>query len=145
GIKSDGARVSTANGRAHSVQPSGPAGVAAALDVESNQDTRRDGVAQPEIAAAPSAARPGGGHDDVEVHVEVIWGGQTNVKVPVAVCPRYEGMALSGPTKAFDGQLDSWLTCAVDLGMIGSALGHIFPVHLQRSREFGRVQVDYLL
>jgi hypothetical protein len=139
-IKRGGATVSTANGRAHIVQPSEPAGFPAALDVESNPDSRTDRVAQPAAAAAPSALR-----QDVEVHVEVIRGGQTNVKVPVAVCSRYEGMALAGPAKAFDGQLDSWLTRAVDLGMIGSALGQIYPLHLQRSRENRRVQVDYLL
>jgi hypothetical protein len=33
-------------------------------------------------------------------------------------CP--EGMALAGSAKAFDRQLDSWITRAVDLGMIAS-------------------------
>ena len=32
------------------------------------------------------------------------------MKVPVAVCPRYQGMALAGPAKEFDRQIDSWLT-----------------------------------
>ncbi len=82
---------------------------------------------------------------DVVIHIEVICGGCTNVKVPVAVCPRYEGMALTGGAKAFDLQLDSWLTRAVELGMIGSGLGHLFPVHLQRSQEPGRSKVDALL
>ena len=79
------------------------------------------------------------------VHVEVIHGGYTNVKVPVAICPRYEGMALAGPAKEFDRQMDGWLTRAVDLGMIGSGLGQLFPVNLQVSREAGRVKVDSLL
>jgi hypothetical protein len=82
---------------------------------------------------------------DVLVHVGVIWGGITNVKVPVAVGPRYEGLALAGPAKAFDRQLDSWLTRALDLGMIGSGLGQLFPLNLQRLREAGKVNMDYLL
>ena len=85
------------------------------------------------------------GPREVLVHVEVICGGYSNVKVPIAICPRYDGMALAGPAKSFDRQLDSWLTRAYDLGMIGSGLGQLFPVHLQRIREAGRVKVDALL
>src|SRR5262245_38824778 len=54
-------------------------------------------------------------------------------------------MALAGPAKAFDRQLDSWLTRAVDLGMIGLGLGQLFPVNLQRARKSKRVKVDSLL
>jgi len=102
-------------------------------------------LARPQPEAAPAAPPPAAGPHDVVVHVEVICGGYTNVKVPVAICPRYEGMALAGPAKAFDRQLDSWLTRAVDLGMIGSGLGQLVPVNVQRSREAGRVKVDALL
>jgi CHAT domain len=94
---------------------------------------------------APSAPPAPPKSRDVVVHIEVIHGGYTNVKVPVAICPRYEGMALAGPAKEFDRQVDCWLTRAVDLGMIGSGLGQLFPVNLQRSLEAGRVKVDSLL
>jgi hypothetical protein len=87
----------------------------------------------------------GTGPPDVLVHIEVICGGITNVKVPVAIGPRYEGLPLAGPAKAFDRQLDSWLTRALDLGMVGSGLGQLFPVNLQRRREAGKSNVDHLL
>ena len=41
--------------------------------------------------------------------------------------------------------LHSWLTRAVDLGMIGSGLGQLFPINLQRLHEAGQVQVGHLL
>ena len=94
---------------------------------------------------APRAAGPGAGPRETTVHVAVICGGFTNVKVPVAVCPRYQGMALAGPAKAFDRQMDSWLTRAADLGMIGSGLGQLFPVNLQRGHDAGRFKVEALL
>lgn len=56
----------------------------------------------------------------------------TNVKVSVAVVGNYQGLPLAGSSKAFDGQLDGWLSRALDLGMIGSGLGQLFPVHLHR-------------
>ncbi len=82
---------------------------------------------------------------EVLVHVDVIVGGFTNVAVQVGVCPRYQGMALAGPARAFDRQIDSWISRAVDLGMIGSGLGQIFPLNLRRSHDAGRVKVDSLL
>lgn len=72
-------------------------------------------------------------------------GGLTNVKVPVAVGARYDGLAFAGPTAAFDQLLDSWLTRAVDLGIIGSALGQLFLVNLQQFQRAGRVKTDNLL
>lgn len=67
------------------------------------------------------------------------------MKAPVAVAPRYDGLPLAGAAKAFDDQLDSWLTRALELGMIGSGLGQIFPLNLEKRRAAGRSNVDYLL
>jgi CHAT domain len=114
------------------VQPAQPQGLLAPVATTS--------PAAPVLPPPPSPPKP----RDIEVHVEVIHGGYTNVKVPVAICPRYEGMALAGPAKEFDRQLDSWLTRAVDLGMIGSGLGQLFPVHMQ-AKEDRRMKVDSLL
>ena len=102
-----------------------PAATAAAL-VDDVQSAPRDFLAQPNPEARSEPASPIVEMHDVVIHIEVICGGCTNVKVPIAVCPRYEGMALTGGAKAFDLQLDSWLTRAVELGMIGSGLGHLF-------------------
>jgi hypothetical protein len=79
--------------------------------------------------------------EDVVVHVTLIRGGITNVRVPVAIGPRYDGLPTAGPTKSFDRLLDSWLTQAIDLGMIGSGLGELFPINLQRSQEAGTLLV----
>jgi hypothetical protein len=110
-----------------------------------DKKSRTDGAVRPEAQAAPAAAEKSAGPRDILVHVDVIWGGITNVKVPVAVGPRYVGLAPAGPAKAFDRLLDSWLTRAVDLGMIGSGLGQLFPVNLQHRREAGEINVDHLL
>ena len=79
------------------------------------------------------------------IDVTLIQGGITNVKAPIAIGARYQGLGFAGGTKAFDRLLDSWLTRAVDLGMIGSGLGQLFPINLQRLHEAGQVQVDHLL
>jgi CHAT domain/Peptidase family C25 len=82
---------------------------------------------------------------DVVVQVTLIKGGITNVRAPVAVAGRYDGLPLSGATKAFDRLLDSWLTRAIDLGMIGSGLGQVFPVNLQARQQAGKMNVGCLL
>jgi hypothetical protein len=81
----------------------------------------------------------------VAVHVTLICGGMTNVQVPVVVGPRYNGLPLAAGTKAFDHLLDSWLTRAIDLGIIGSGLGQLFPINMQRAQQAGRVKAGYLL
>lgn len=141
----NGTGVATATADAPAGSPARTNGVAVAPDTPVAHDAPRDPPAQPQAAAASPAPRPAVVHHDVVAHVEVICGGYTNVKVPIAVCPRYKGMALAGPAKEFDRQIDSWLTRAVDLGMIGSDLGQLFPVNLQRSQKDGRVKVDSLL
>jgi hypothetical protein len=95
--------------------------------------------------AAPQDVKPAPRPSDVLVHVEVVCGGITNVTASVAVGGRYQGMPLAGPAKWFDRQLDSWLTRAVDLGMIGGGLGQIFLVPLEKQHLAGRVGVDTLL
>jgi hypothetical protein len=139
------AAVATVTTKAPRVPPGEPAGPAAAPDTATGQKARPDGATPPGPQDAPAAAAKASAPPDVVVHVEVTWGGITNVKVPVAVGARYEGLPLAGQARAFDRQLDSWLTRALDLGMIGSGLGQIFPVNLQQKREAGKVNVDYLL
>jgi hypothetical protein len=82
---------------------------------------------------------------EVVIDVTLIQGGLTKVKAPIAIGARYEGLGFAGGTKGFDRILDSWLSRAVDLGMIGSGLGQLFPINLQRMHEAGKVQVGYLL
>ena len=79
------------------------------------------------------------------VHIEIVEGGLSNVRSQVAVTARYEGLDLVGTAKAFDRKLDSWLSRAVDLGMICSDLGRLFPVNLERRFQAGGVNVEYLL
>jgi hypothetical protein len=74
-----------------------------------------------------------------------MWGGITHLKSPVSVGGHYQGLGLAGVARAFDRQLDSWLTRTRDLGMMGSGLGHLFPVNLQKRREAGKINVDNLL
>lgn len=69
----------------------------------------------------------------------------TNINAPVAVGARYDGLAFAGPTRAFDRLLDSWMTRAVDLGIIGSSLGQLFLINLQQFQRAGRIQADNLL
>jgi len=65
----------------------------------------------------------------VTVHITLIGGGITNAKTPIAIGARYDGLAFAGPTAAFDRMLGGWLTRAVDIGIIGSALGQIFTIN----------------
>jgi hypothetical protein len=142
GSTSSGAAVTA---KTQPVPPSEPAAPAGAPAPEADKKTRTNTVPPPESAAAPVAPEGMARPPDVVVHVEVIWGGITNVKVPVAISPLYQGLTLTGPARAFDRRLDSWLKRALDLGMIGCGLGQIFPLNLQQRREAGKINVDYLL
>ena len=92
-------------------------------------------------AAVPPRDAPAG----LDVHITLVCGGITNVKVPVAVGARYDGLAFAGGTKAFDQLLDSWLTRAADLGIIGSALGQLFPINLELYHKAGKMNARNLL
>ena len=81
----------------------------------------------------------------IDLQIAVIKGGITNVKVPVVIGARYDGLAFAGPTRAFDRLLDSWLTRAVDLGIIGSSLGQLFLINLEQFQRAGRIKADNLL
>src|SRR3954447_26771199 len=59
------------------------------------------------------------------VVIEVVCGGMTKVEAPVAVVGCYTGLDLGGPSKAFDLLLDSWLSRAIELGMIGTGVGQL--------------------
>jgi len=82
---------------------------------------------------------------DVVVKVTVVCGGLTNVKVPVVIGGRYDGLAIAGTTKAFDRLLESWLTRAVHLGIVGSGLGQLFPINIQKHLAEGRINTGNLL
>ena len=81
----------------------------------------------------------------LEVNISLVWGGLVNVKTNVAVGARYDGLAFAGSTRAFDRALDSWLTRAVDLGIIGSALGQLFPIDLRQYHMEDRLKARTLL
>ncbi len=81
----------------------------------------------------------------LDVKITLVWGGLTNVKAPVVVGARYDGLAFAGPTKVFDRLLDSWLTRAVDLGILGSALGQLFPINLEQFHKGGKLNAGTLI
>ena len=132
-----------------------PLGKAAAVDTANSK-------AGSAARALPSAAKPSPPASDksdasipgeknaaaappLKVNISLVWGGMTNVEAPVAVGARYDGLAVAGSTKAFDHALDLWLTHAVDLGIIGSALGQLFPIDLRRFHMDGRLKARTLL
>ena len=82
---------------------------------------------------------------DVDVRITLICGGITNVETPVAIGARYDGLAFAGGTGAFDRLLNSWLTRGVDLGIIGSALGLLFPINLEKYHKAGKVRARNLI
>jgi hypothetical protein len=82
---------------------------------------------------------------DLEIHINLVCGGLTNVKAPVVIGARYDGLAFAGSTKVFDRWLDSWLTRAVDAGIIGSALGQLFPINLKQFHKAGKLRAHTLL
>lgn len=93
-----------------------------------------------DAASANPAAIP-----TVDLQITVIKGGLTNVKVPVVIGARYDGLAFAGSTKAFDRLLDSWLTGAVDMGIIGSSLGQLFLINLKQFQRAGKIKANNLL
>jgi hypothetical protein len=102
-------------------------------------------VASQSTATAGDAASASAAKGDLEVHIKLVHGGLTNVKAPVVIGARYEGMAFAGSTKVFDRWLDSWLTRAVDAGIIGSALGQLFPINLKQFHKAGKLRAHTLL
>ena len=91
------------------------------------------------VAAKPPEPPP------LDVRITLIRGGLTKVKSKIVVGARYDGLAFGGPTKIFDRLLDSWLTRAIDLGVIGSALGQLFPINLAQFHKAGKLNADTLL
>jgi hypothetical protein len=56
------------------------------------------------------------------------------VDADVAVVGRYRGLPLAGPAIEFDYLLRFWLSRALEMGMIGSGLGELFPIPLEKIR-----------
>src|SRR5204862_2932270 len=81
----------------------------------------------------------------VTVRVTLIPGGITNVKAPIAIGARYDGLAFAGPTAAFDRKLDGWLTRAADIGIIGSALGQLFTINFAQYHKNKEVKAKNLM
>ncbi len=79
------------------------------------------------------------------VTIAVVSGSLSQAEVPMAVAPRYRGLPFAGAAKEFDYVLNSWLTRALELGMIGSGLGELFRVPLTRVKALGKVKTDELL
>jgi len=106
-------------------------------------------VAPPLPAAKPVTADTASGDPAaipaIDLQITVIKGGLTNIKVPVVIGARYDGLAFAGSTRAFDRLLDSWLTRAVDMGIIGSSLGQLFLINLEQFQRAGRIKADNLL
>src|SRR3982074_2652448 len=71
------------------------------------------------VAADSAAAASPAPISDINVQITLIHGGITNVRAPIAIGASYDGLAFAGPTAAFDRLLDSWMTPAVALGIIG--------------------------
>lgn len=119
----------------------------------SSAQTIADPAPPPPAAAAAEIETPrpksdnsaGSAPPPLDVRITLVCGGLTNVKAPVVIGARYDGLAFAGPTKAFDRALDCWLTRAVDLGIIGSALGQLFPIDLQQYHKAGKLKADILL
>jgi hypothetical protein len=119
-----------------------PASLTAAAPVPSTVPRVSSDVAAPStVEPAVSTVAP----EDVVVHATLIRGGITNVRVPVAIAGRYDGLPVAGSSKAFDRLLDSWLTRAIDMGIIGSDLGQLFPVNLQAYYALGKLNANHLL
>ncbi len=94
---------------------------------------------------AKAKAGPSTTGSEIEVRITLVCGGLTNVKAPVVIGARYDGLPFAGPTKQFDRALDMWLTRAVDLGIIGSALGQLFPIELKQFHKAGKLRAKTLL
>ena len=119
-----------------------PASLTAAAPVPGTVPRVSSDVAAPStVEPAVSTVAP----EDVVVHATLIRGGITNVRVPVAIAGRYDGLPVAGSSKAFDRLLDSWLTQAIDMGIIGSGLGQLFPVNMQARQAAGKVNAAHLL
>jgi hypothetical protein len=95
-------------------------------------------------ATGPAAAKPPE-PPPLDVRITLIRGGLTKVKSQIVVGARYDGLAFAGSSKIFDRLLDSWLTRAVDLGVIGSALGQLFPINLAQFHKAGKLNANMLL
>ncbi|WP_139031292.1 CHAT domain-containing protein, partial [Bradyrhizobium sp. ORS 375] len=81
----------------------------------------------------------------IDLRITVVRGGMVHIKSAVSVGARYDGLAFAGPTRAFDRLLDSWLSRAVDLGIIGSSLGQLFLINLRQFQRDAGMKADNLL
>jgi hypothetical protein len=80
-------------------------------------------------APAPAVSIP------IALTIKLVQGSLTEVESPVAVAGRYKGTSPAGAIGQFDVKLGSWITQAIDLGMIGSNLGQLFFIPIPRNRS----------
>src|SRR5215472_2749469 len=104
-----------------------------------------NGAAGDQPAGSPSGGASPATKPTVHLNIIPVRGDITKIDTPVAIGARYDGLPISGPTREFDRLLVSWLTRAVDMGMIGSGLGQIFPINLEARKEAGTMKTGYLL
>jgi hypothetical protein len=78
------------------------------------------------------------------VTVEVVVGSLSQADAPLLFAGRYRRLPFAGPAEEFDYLLKSWLTRALELGMIGSGLGELFRIPLSRLKERNMVKADDL-
>jgi hypothetical protein len=94
---------------------------------------------------ALAQAQPPANKPLVTVTIAVVRGSLSQADAPVAIAPRYRGLPFAGASREFDYLLNSWLTRAIELGMIGSGLGELFRVPLERLHDAGKVKAEELL
>jgi hypothetical protein len=93
----------------------------------------------------PATPEPAPNPARLHVILEVVHGDITQVKVPVAVVGRYDGLPARGAAKCFDDQLDSWISRAIEYGMIGSDLGQLYCIPLPRQQTKPGVAPETLI
>jgi hypothetical protein len=112
-------------------------------DGDGRTDAKPDGEAEPQ---APAEGKGGGATVAVvEIGVEVVWGSVCNATAEVAILPRYLGLPFAGPALEFDYLLKSWLSRALELGMIGSGLGELFLLPIKQAAVGAEVKFENLL
>ena len=115
---------------------------------EARQRFSRNLSPAPAEASPPPALPAGRASEQTEtlptIDIEVLCGSQSQVDADVAVVARYRGLPFAGSAIEFDYLLKSWLTRPLEMGMIGSGLGEVFPipvtnVHKERNLHFDEI------
>jgi hypothetical protein len=129
-----------------------PPGTTALVQEGSTQAAAIQAVPGPAAPSRPDLTHIAGANaqsstaaSEIEVRITLVCGSLTKVRAPVVIGARYDGLPFAGPTKQFDRALDMWLTRAVDLGIIGSALGQMYPIELKQFHKARKLRAKTLL